>query len=340
MTEWYRRQTEELRAKQEYDEERERTKRPHPADQPGGLSAMPKPWEGISEIASTMGINLGELWQSREKELTEARQAASERDRELHELRLREIDRRVEDLQKLATATSEKVQGGNGQGGHRSRMDEAIDNLIASRIDTILGGNQQRQLTAEDIKEIATKAVQEGTQRQQTPQQIVESLMGFITAAETAKQRMAEFGGAGNGSNPYLTQAGNMRSDILKIFLENDRETLRMNHEYEIQKERNKHLGSLAGAVKDNIEDFIGASRDMSSVVKERRQSGQERPLPSREEGEGGYQVKCSLCGATNIFPEKPKGLFECPSCHGKLKLQESSDIPSMRGPGIVGLEF
>jgi len=329
MTDWYRRQTEELRAKQEYDEERERTGRPVTPTQP---ASMPTPWEGITETAKAFGINLGELWQTREHELNEARQAADGREKELHELRLKEIDRRVEDLQKLAATTVDTLHPVNNPGSNRSRMDDAIDKLIADRIESILGGPQQ-QLTKEDIKEIATKAVQEGSQNQQSPQQIVDSLMGFITAADTAKKRMTEIGGGGqaNGS-PYLNQAGNMRGDVLKILLENDRETLKLKNDYAIQSERTKHLGGLAGAVKDNLEDLIGASRDM---VREHRESKREQP-----EDEGGYSIKCSLCGKTSIFPEKPESIFECPKCGGKLKLQEPAEPPAPLSSGDTGLEI
>ena len=279
---------------------------------------MPKPWEGIAEIAQTMGINLGELWKTREQELSQAREAVDQRDKELHELRLREIDRRVEDLQKLADATSQKVQ--TPSPATRSHLEEAIDRFVGSRIDSILVPSQQ--LTAEDIKQIAQRAVQDGVQQQQTPEKIMESLVGWITAAETARKRMVDMGGGQPSGNPYLSQAGNMRTDVLKILLDNDRETLRLNREYELQKEKNKHLGELAGTVKDNLEDAIAASRDM---VTEHRESRHEPPAeqPRRTEGPGGgYAIKCSLCGHTSIFPELPTGEFECPNCHATLSLQ------------------
>ena len=297
---------------------------------------MPKPWEGIAEIAQTMGINLGELWQTRERELSQAREAADQRDKELHELRLREIDRRVEDLQRLAEATSQKAQATNPP--PRSHLEEAIDRFIGSRIESILTPSQQ--LTAEDIRQIAQKAVQEGVQQQQTPKQIVEAMMNFMTAAEDIRKKAAQLGGgeASNG-NSYLNQAGNLRSDVLKLFLNKDIETLKINRDYEIQKERNKHIGELAGAVKDNIEDIIGASRDM---VREHRESRHGPPSgqPEQTEGQaGGYAIKCSLCGHTAIFPELPAGEFECPNCHGKLTLQ-GTEGPRRETPRTTGLEI
>jgi len=316
LTDRYRRLADELRAKKEYESERDITRQP-------GESTIPKPWEGITETAKAFGINLGELWQTREGELTQARQATSTMEKELHELRLREIDRRVEELQKLAASADKNIHDAGNQGERRNPMYDAIDTLIADRLSSIIGGNNQQQLTAEDIKQIADKAVQEGTQSQQTPQQIMDNLMGFITAAETAKKRMVETWGGGQANgNPYLNQAGSMRSDVLKILLENDRETLRLNHEYETQKQRNTHLGGLVSTVKDNIEDIVLASRDM---VKEHRESRKDTPQENNEEG---YKVKCSLCNQDSIFTEKPTGIFECPKCHGQLRLQDPPQSP------------
>ena len=127
--------------------------------------------------------------------------------------------------------------------------------------------------------------------------------------------------GQANG-NPYLNQAGSIRSDVLKILLENDRENLKLNQSYEIQKERNKSLGGLVSTVKDNIEDIVLASRDM---VKEHRESRKDTPQEHTEEG---YKVKCSLCNQDSIFTEKPTGTFECPKCHGQLIPQGSPQSP------------
>lgn len=229
--------------------------------------------------------------------------------------------------------------GGHSGSGYRSKVDESIDSLISTRLDKMLGGNDQSQLTADEIRKLIAEEVKKGNESNSSPTQVVDNIVGFITAADEAKKKL----GMGGGGGTYLPQmaGGGLRSDVLNILLEDERERLRMNYDHESQMERNKHLGSLAGSVRDNIEDIIGASRDM---VKEHRESRDEQPQrssESEEESEGGYQVKCSLCGEVSTYPEVPSGTFECQHCGGKLRLQQSQERPQPpRSPGETGLEI
>lgn len=233
------------------------------------------------------------------------------------------------------------LKGGGSSGGVRSKLDEALDKYMADRIDGLIGGGNQPQVTAEEVRKMIAQGIEDGNKKQSTPQQIVDSIIGLITAGDEAKKKL----GMGQGDGRYLAQTagGGMRSDVLKILLEDERERLRMQYEHESQTERNKHLGTLAGSVRDNMEDMIGASRDM---VKEHRESskGKQEGQPQSEPEEG-YQIKCSLCNEVLIYPEKPASIFDCPKCHGKLRLQEAPQGPPLpqrsgaQGSG-PGLEF
>lgn len=343
LTERYRRLTEELRAKEEYDEERDRVKNPR-TPETGGTN-IPKPWEGITELAQAMGINLGDLWKAREQELSDAKKSTTAMEQELHELRVREIDRRVEELQALVVQAKEHIEG-DGQNPRRnplSNVEEAVDKLIAGKIEKLFGDGQP-QLTKEDIQQIAIQAVNTNKNGDSSPQQLVDTFMTFITAADEAKKKMVELGGGQGGSaaNPYLTQAGSLRSDVLKILLDNDLEKLKAQQNYDIQQERNKHLGALAGAVKNNLEDIISASRER---VQEHRESKDKWA----NDGERGYAVRCSECGEISVYPEMPAGAFPCQHCGAQLQLQEETKSGSRRLPprpsqkpssSMVGLDF
>jgi len=351
MTDWYRRSTEELRAKQEYVEERDRVLKPR-VDQPAPAAApvtIPKPWEGLTEIAQAMGINLGQMSKDREQELKDAREAQGGMEKELHELRVREIDHRVEELQKLMEEAQAKVQSSDGKLPTRhARMEDAIETLIANRLEKLLGGNEQPQLTKEDIQRVALEAVNASKNGPNSPQQMMDTFMSFISAADTAKKKMIELGGGqvGDGGNPYLTQAGSLRSDVLRILLENDLAKIKLQQDYDIAQERTKHLGALAGTVKNNIEDIVAASRDM---VKDHRDT---KGRPKQEPGgeQGGFAVRCSECSQISTYPEMPSGTFACLNCGAQLKLQEASQPPPPPPPGerpklppvrpMTGLEF
>ena len=326
MTDWYRRSTEELRAKQEYDEERDRVLKPRTEQSAPvvPVATMPKPWEGITEMAQAMGMNLGEMWKSREQEIKDARESQSSMERELHELRVLDIDRRVAELQRVVEEAKARAQGGGDNPPTRhAKMEDAIDNLIASRLDKLLGGNEQPQLTKEDIQRIATEAVNAGKNGQTSPQQMMETFMSFISSADEAKKKMAELGGGQPGGNPYLTQAGSLRGDVLRVLLENDLAKIKLQQDYDIQQERTKHLGALAGTVKNSIEDFAAASRD---EVKDHRESkSKQRQRVEANEEQGGYGVRCSECGQISTYPEMPSGTFPCQQCGAQIRLQLES---------------
>jgi len=270
---------------------------------------------------------LREKLEQENKTLKEGYTALMEENRQLKDSLLTQTLRQI-----VADEFERRFPQGGGNSGHRTNVEEAIDRLVANRIDTMLGGGNQPNLTAEEIRKMVAEEVEKGNKNKASPTEIVDNIVGLLTAADQVKQRL----NIDQGGGRYLPQmAGGLRSDILKILLEDERERLRMQYEHESQTERNKHLGVLASSVRDNLEDIIAASRDM---VKEHRESrnekGEEEPQSEPEEG---YQVKCSLCGEISMFSEKPAGIFECPKCHGKLRLQDKPQKPLPQGPQGVG---
>lgn len=283
--------------KELWDRTREQRGQPAEASQ-AAAAAFPgphTPWEGIREVAESLGINLGQLWQTRENELKAAREAADETARELHELRLREIDGRVQQLQAMA----EKVQSAHASEssvepkGFLERLDEITNGMVTRRITAGLFGNGDNQARRNPVEDLMDQADQ----------------------FEKLKQR---FGNPGpSGAHALVSQATPVRTELMKLLLEDERERMKLQFEHEAQSERNKHLGTLASTVKDNFEDAVAAARDM---LKDHRQREKKREQPPPDSGEG-YGVRCSLCGGVSTFEEEPSGEIECQHCKRTLRV-------------------
>jgi translation elongation factor EF-1beta/DNA-directed RNA polymerase subunit RPC12/RpoP len=259
--------------------DRQREKR-----QPTQSQGTPAPWEGISQVAQSLGINLGELWKTREEELKAARDAADATSKELHELRLREIDRRVQELQALADKIDQKAQQSQnpstGQKGFLEKLEEITQGLISQRIASMLEDNHH-----------STDPVDEFFKR--------------LDQVEKVKER---FSGGSGGSAQALAQTG-IRGELLKLLLEDERERLRMQYEHDIQAERNKHLGTLASTVKENLGDGIRALQAAAAEFKSGTSSAKEQP----------QAYECGACKTKFVIPQGIEvEQVKCPGC-GKI---------------------
>lgn len=244
------------------------------------------------------------------KEAKEVNTALTQENKQLKDALQTQTTRQI-----IAEELDRRLPKGSNPGGD-DNLTTAINNLVAERLNALVGGGQQGNLTAEDIRKIIGEEVKKATEGNNSPDQVTDNIVKMLTVSDTVKQKL----GISEGGSRYLPQAGNLRSDVLRLLLEDERERLKISQEYEAQMERNKHLGVLAGAVKENIEDFVGATRDM---VKEHRESRSETGESREGSKGGGFAVRCSLCNKASVLPEKPTGIFECPECHGKLELEE-----------------
>ena len=241
-------------------------------------------------MAQSLGINLGELWRTREEELKGAREAADATSKELHELRLREIDRRVQELQaiadKVALQTAQNQQAPQGQKGFLDKLEEITQGLISQRIAKMLDGGNNQQ-----------------------PVDPVDEFFHRLDQVEQVKQR---FGNPGSGGGAQALAQSGIRGELLKLLLEDERERLRMQYDHETQTERNKHLGGLASVVKENLGDGI---RALTLAAEEARKGGTgatPKPEPSPEP----KAYECTQCHAQFAMPQGVKAdQVGCPKC-------------------------
>ena len=230
-------------------------------------TAQPAPWQGISEIAQSLGINLGELWRTREQELKAAREAADATSKELHELRLREIDNRVLQLQAIADKTQLAVtQPPQGHESFLEKLDKITDGLVTKRIAGLFGGDNN----------------------QSQPKDPVDEFFHRLDQVEKVKER---FGNPGGGGAQALAQSG-IRGELLKLLLEDERERLKMQYDHETQVERNKHLGVLATTVKENLSDGIQA---LTAAASEIKKTGVSSPAKQEEAQPQAFACSCGM---------------------------------------------
>jgi hypothetical protein len=232
-----------------------------------------------------MGINLGELWRTREEELKGAREAADATSRELHELRLREIDRRVQELQALADKVAQQTaqtQPAPQQRGFLDKLEEITQGMLSQRIARMLDGESGQH---------------------QPPADPVDEFFHRLDQVDKIKERFAPAG----GSNVQALAQSGIRGELLKLLLEDERERLKMQYDHETQAERNKHLGTLASTVKENLGDGIQALRAAAAEFK----------TGTGAEPQGQPQAyECGQCHAQFTVPPGVKAdQVGCPKC-------------------------
>ena len=210
-----------------------------------------------------------------------------------------------------------RFPAGRNPGGEDNLL-KAVNNLVAERLDGLLRGNTGGStLSSEDIKRVVGEEVVKATQGNKPADQVADDIVKMLSVGDTIRQKL----GIGQADvHNLIGQGSNLRSDLVQVILNHDVAILKANQEYDTQREKAKHLGVLAGAVKDNIEDIAGACRDM---VRGNRESEGETESKGSSESTG-FQAKCTFCNAVFSLPVKPSGAFNCPKCNRELRLGET----------------
>ncbi len=196
-------------------------------------------------------------------------------------------------------------KGGNSGGD--DKLTTAINSLVAERLNALVGGGQQGNLTAEDIRKIIGEEVAKATQGNNTPDQVTENIIKMLTVSDTVKQKL---GISEGGISRLLPQGGDsgLRTDLVKVLLEDERERLKIQQDHEAETQRNQHLGTIAGAVKENLGTGIAALTAAAEEIK--RGTGAKTPA-----SEPPQVFKCGNCGTEFSPPAGWKGQpLKCPN--------------------------
>lgn len=161
-------------------------------------------------------------------------------------------------------------------------MDEVTDGLVTKKIAGLFGGDTN----------------------QSQPKDPVDEFFNRLDQVEQVKQR---FGNTGGGGVQALAQSG-IRGELLKLLLEDERDRLKMQYEHEIQVDRNKHLGTIASTVKENLGDGIQALRAAAAEFK------------------GG--------SGTGAAPKEATQAYECTQCHTQFAMPQGVKADQIGCPG------
>ncbi|GAJ12189.1 unnamed protein product, partial [marine sediment metagenome] len=121
------------------------------------------------------------------------------------------------------------------------------------------------------------------------PEDMVEDLVNALTMGDRLREKL---GVAGIGGRLIQGQGGDsgLRTDLVKLLLEDERERLKFSQIHEVESERNRHLGTLAATVKENLGDGIAA---ISAAAKEIKEGpGAKTPASQQQQ-----TFRCGDCG-------------------------------------------
>ncbi|GAI51323.1 unnamed protein product, partial [marine sediment metagenome] len=107
-------------------------------------------------------------------------------------------------------------KGGNS--GGNDNLTTAINNLVAERLNALVGGGQQSNLTAEDIRTVIGEEVTKATQGNNSPDQVTENIIKMLTVSDTVKQKLgiSEGGMGGRFLQGQVNESG-LRTDLVKV---------------------------------------------------------------------------------------------------------------------------
>ncbi|MBA7581500.1 hypothetical protein ES708_23405 [subsurface metagenome] len=204
---------------------------------------------------------------------------------------------------------------GSGQG----KLFKAIEDVVAKKLEHLLGGGGEGTLTSEEIRKVVKEEVTAVAGGNKKPEDMVEDLVNALTMGDRLREKL---GVAGIGGRLIQGQGGDsgLRTDLVKLLLEDERERLRMSQNHEVETERNKHIGTLAATVKENLGDGISAITAAAKEIKEGSEAKTPTPAPQR--------FNCGDCGAefslsTEILNDPRFESATCEKCGRKYTKEE-----------------
>ncbi len=277
----------------------------------GTLDEAQKTLAELAKDNSPLGRSLARLVEAQGmKTLNEDNVNVSEEVRKNMAEELKNRDKKLEELEdenkglkedKVISEVTSKVtaeldrrlpkpgDGGNGSG--EKKLGKVLEDVVADYLNKrLLGaGGSDGALTGDQIRNIIKDEVAKVAGGNKKPEDMVEDLVNALTMGDRLRERL---GGAGIGARLLQGQGGDsgLRTDLVKALLEDERERLRMTQNHEVEVERNRHIGTVAGVVKEHLGDGIEAIKLAAEEFKQ--SSGAKQPPPA------------------------PNQVFECGDCH------------------------
>ncbi|MBA7694900.1 hypothetical protein ES703_103515 [subsurface metagenome] len=123
-------------------------------------------------------------------------------------------------------------------------------------------------MTSEQIRTVVKEEVAAVAGGNKKPEDMVDSIVNALAMGDRLREKL---GVAGMGGRLLQGQGGDssgLKTDLVKVLLEDERERLRMTQDHEVETQRNQHIGTIAGAVKEHLGDGIAALTAAASEIK------------------------------------------------------------------------
>ncbi|MBA7465915.1 hypothetical protein ES707_01087 [subsurface metagenome] len=177
---------------------------------------------------------------------------------------------------------------GNDSGGNK--LFKALEDVVADYLQKrLLGSGGDGTLTSEQIRSVVREEVAQVATGGKKPEDMVDDIVNAVTMGDKLRDKL----GLGGSANRFLPAGGGdpgLRTDLVKLLLEDERERIRIAQEHERETQRNKHLGTLADTVKDNLGTGIEA---LTLAAKEIKGSGGTKTPPAPQEQPQLFRCSC-----------------------------------------------
>ena len=200
-----------------------------------------------------------------------------EEDRVIHVL-TSELDRRL------------PKPGSQGDGSGETKLQKALNDVVADFLEKKLAGGGEGSLTSEQIRSIIREEVGKGGGAEK-PEDLVDRIVTQLTMGDKLREKL----GLGGSASRFLSNQGGdsgLRTDLVKLLLEDERERLKIQQTYGVEVQRNKHIGTIADTVKENLGTGIAAITAAAQEIK--AGTGAKPPTPAAAP----QRFNCGDCGA------------------------------------------
>lgn len=263
--------------------------------------------EGNINVSEEVRKTMAEELKNKEKTIEDlaAKNKALEEDKVISEVTSKftaELDKRL------------PQSGGGGDSG-QNKLFKALEDIMADYLNKRLLGGGDSNLTSEQIRGVVREEVAAVAGGNKKPEDMVDSIVNALTMGDRLREKL---GVVGIGGRLLQGQGGDsgLRTDLVKVLLEDERERLKIQQNHEAETQRNQHLGTIAGAVKDNLGDGIAA---ITAAVREVKES------PGAKTSQNQQQV--FACGDCKTQFSPPAGWagqpLKCPKCGREYTKEE-----------------
>jgi len=282
-----------------------------------------RPVQELVEAAKLFGVDIGALMDRMSQEAKALREATDAKEREIHELRLKELTQMEQRIKDTAAEMAKVRESGNERKGLGGILGlEGLDPDVKRRIEErVFGLVEPERRPSEDSRQPApfTKEWFDQWGEMKPGIEALARMLGYVPREEVERER-------GNNQQPLVSMSdvtsGKVPVDVVlgirRLELENERERLRIEREDERARERNRILAGLRETIDKNAPDAIAAVRDLAGQHnREAEIKGAQAPEALEQPRVKG--IRCSECGYEFLVSQELES-YHCPSCGARLE--------------------